>query len=555
MANSFPVSVKHGQKKYDLTLHTAHPPSAFKQAIQQLTGVAPIKQKILIKGGQLKDDSDWSKLAIKPGHQFMLIGTASELPPPPAQQTIFVEDLTDTQLAEADPFPAGLENLGNTCYLNSTVQVLRAIPELQTNLTSYTRAQDTSRNDTALTCSLRDTYQDLTKSSEGYSPFSLIGALRSYAPQFAQQTQGHYAQQDAEECWVQLLSAVRSTLDSSVGPDGKFVERYLTGELETETKCIEAIEEPPTISKEKWLELKCNISISTNYMLTGIQDGLKQPLEKTSPSLGRSAQYLQTSKISRLPAYLTIHMVRFYWRRDINKKTKIMRKVKFPFNLDLTDLLSDKLKSQVGPAASKLKEIEKDRRERIKISKKKKIAKEESAKNQMAIDGPNGPAAAPAAPSTSSAAPTTTATKAAAAENGKGGGSEEEEEDEATIRERESAVLLSLMDPELMSDVGTNPTAQYELCGIVTHKGASADGGHYMAWVRCDAAKANPNLPAPSAVDASGTQLNLQDPDDQEWYKFDDEKVSVVHKDKILGLDGGGEDSIAYILLYRPSKI
>jgi ubiquitin carboxyl-terminal hydrolase 14 len=172
-------------------------------------------------------------------------------------------------------------------------------------------------------------------------------------------------------------------------------------------------------------------------------------------------------------------MVRFYWRRDINKKTKIMRKVKFPFNLDLTDLLSDKLKSQVGPAASKLKEIEKDRRERIKISKKKKIAKEESAKNQMAIDGPNGPAAAPAAPSTSSAAPTTTATKAAAAENGKGGGSEEEEEDEATIRERESAVLLSLMDPELMSDVGTNPTAQYELCGIVTHKGASADGGGF----------------------------------------------------------------------------
>jgi ubiquitin carboxyl-terminal hydrolase 14 len=121
--------------------------------------------------------------------------------------------------------------------LNSTVQVLRAIPELQTNLTSYTRAQDTSRNDTALTCSLRDTYQDLTKSSEGYSPFSLIGALRSYAPQFAQQTQGHYAQQDAEECWVQLLSAVRSTLDSSVGPDGKFVERYLTGELETESVC------------------------------------------------------------------------------------------------------------------------------------------------------------------------------------------------------------------------------------------------------------------------------------------------------------------------------
>jgi ubiquitin carboxyl-terminal hydrolase 14 len=36
-----------------------------------------------------------------------------------------------------------------------------------------------------------------------------------------------------------------------------------------------------------------------------------------------------------------------------------------------------------------------------------------------------------------------------------------------------------------------------------------------------------------------------------DWYKFDDDKVSVVDKDKITSLDGGGEDSTAYILLYR----
>ncbi|POW04400.1 hypothetical protein PSTT_10434 [Puccinia striiformis] len=428
MSSIIPVSVKHGQKKYELELDTSQPPSTFKQAIYQLTGVTPIQQKILIKGGQLKDDSDWNKLAIKPAHQFMLIGTPTDLPPPPTHQTLFVEDLSETELAQADPFPAGLENLGNTCYLNSTVQ---------------------DRPD--LTSSLRDTYQDLNKSSDGYSPYKLIDALRSYAPQFAQQTQGHFAQQDAEECWVQLLSAVRSTLDSP---------------LENLTKCIEAEDEPATISKEKWLELKCNISISTNYMITGIQDGLKQPLEKLSPSLGRSAQYLQTSKISRLPAYLTIHMVRFYWRRDINKKTKIMRKVKFPFNLDLTELLSDKLKTQVGPAATKLKEIEKDRRERLK---------------KMEIDPP--------------AVVQSTSTDLASTEKKV----EEEEEDEESIRERESAILMSLIDPDLATDLGTNPTAQYELCGIVTHKGASADGGHYLAWVRCDAAKSNPNLPTPSS--------------------------------------------------------
>lgn len=43
-----------------------------------------------------------------------------------------------------------------------------------------------------------------------------------------------------------------------------------------------------------------------------------------SPSLGRQAVYSQRSRISRLPSNLIVHMVRFYWRRDINKKAKIM---------------------------------------------------------------------------------------------------------------------------------------------------------------------------------------------------------------------------------------
>ena len=46
-----------------------------------LTGVPPERQKILVKGGMLKDESDWSKLKVKDGQRLMMMGTAGPLPP------------------------------------------------------------------------------------------------------------------------------------------------------------------------------------------------------------------------------------------------------------------------------------------------------------------------------------------------------------------------------------------------------------------------------------------------------------------------------------------
>lgn len=88
--------------------------------------------------------------------------------------------------------------------------------------------------------------------------------------------------------------------------------------------CDEASDEPPTTLTEKISKLDCNISITTNYLHAGILDSLDQKIEKTSPSLGRSAVYTQKSRLSRLPGVLTVHLVRFYWRRDTNSKAKIM---------------------------------------------------------------------------------------------------------------------------------------------------------------------------------------------------------------------------------------
>ena len=76
--------------------------------------------------------------------------------------------------------------------------------------------------------------------------------------------------------------------------------------------------------------------------------------------------------------------------------------------------------------------------------------------------------------------------------------------------------------------------------GLAPQKAAADDAGHYISWVR------------KSAVDPPSDSL---DAPSQDWYKFDDDKVTIVPPEKIEMLYGGGEDSVAYILLYRAKSL
>lgn len=40
------------------------------------------------------------------------------------------------------------------------------------------------------------------------------------------------------------------------------------------------------------------------------------------------------------------------------------------------------------------------------------------------------------------------------------------------------------LDQSLVDDVGACVHGQYELIAVITHLGRTADGGHYIAWVK-----------------------------------------------------------------------
>eukprot|EP00983_Pelagomonas_calceolata_P122206 1160884-Pelagomonas_calceolata.AAC.24 len=136
------VSVKWGKEMYkDLEVDTQEQPLAFKSLLFSLSGVPPERQKLMIKGA-LVGDTEWTpKTTPKEGATFMLMGSAEQLAvEPPKNLPKFLEDLPEAQQQhmETRAYGAGLQNLGNTCYMNSVLQCMYAVEPLREALKHYT---------------------------------------------------------------------------------------------------------------------------------------------------------------------------------------------------------------------------------------------------------------------------------------------------------------------------------------------------------------------------------------------------------------------------------
>ncbi|KAJ3012033.1 Ubiquitin carboxyl-terminal hydrolase 14 [Thoreauomyces humboldtii] len=477
------VTVKWGREKLEnVEVDTSQPGIVFKTQLFTLTGVSPERQKVMVKGGTLKDDADMSKLGFKEGQSIMMMGTAGELPKAPQSQMVFVEDMSDSQLAQALKLPAGLTNMGNTCYMNATLQCLRAIPELQGALTKMPETMGNNGR-ANLAASMRTLFEGLDKSGDSLPPLVFLQVLRGVFPQFAEMDNHGFMQQDAEECWGQIVQVLGEnvpglTREGEANKDKHFVEQYMSGELLTTMTCDEAPEEVNT-SIESFNKLSVSIGAGvTTYMLTEIGKGLIEKIEKNSPTLARSAVYTKKSKISRLPAYLALNFVRFQWRADINKKAKILKKVIFPHDLDVSELCTLELQEKLRPAKLRLKEVEEEKSTARKAKKAKLDNGTASAADMMEVDAPSSSSTSPA----------------------------------DALAEVEKMKEIGV-DRSLYEDVGANVSGQYELVAVLTHMGRAADSGHYIGWVKRDG----------------------------QWWKFDDDKVTQIAPEEIEKLNGGGD--------------
>jgi len=265
-------------------------------------------------------------------------------------------------------------------------------------------------------------------------------------------------QQDAEEFWTLLLNCLKKLPklpNSDQIPGRNPVEQLFEIEIHEMLSCTENPEEPKTTQNVTTTKLQCHIQggkSPTTQVLEGIELSMSEQIEKASPTLNKTCIYQKNCTITRIPFYLTVQFVRFFWKKKAGKN-KIVRPVDFPFTLDIYKYCSPELQAKLMP---------------------NRITREEKEKGV------------------------------------------------ATHQILKSEVEPIKPGPYIAS------TGIYELFAIVSHKGITADGGHYVGWVR-----------------------QSEDPND--WLEFDDTEVTPRKEEDIKKLTGAGgaQWHIAYMCLYR----
>mmetsp|Transcript_73040 Transcript_73040/g.171274 ORF Transcript_73040/g.171274 Transcript_73040/m.171274 type:complete len:760 (+) Transcript_73040:54-2333(+) len=199
------VKVLSGQS-FELDVGPADSILDVKEEIQKLTGFAADKQRLVFAGKQLSDTSTVQECKIEDGNTLHLVMRLNVSPVGSSSSS----DALSRDMRGPCPSPGacGLANLGNTCYLNSTLQALSNTVALRRYYEEGRYKDDISSTPDSMGGRLADGFANLLRSIWG-GEFTYVGPneVRNLISEKWGQFAG-YRQHDAQELLMFLLDGL-----------------------------------------------------------------------------------------------------------------------------------------------------------------------------------------------------------------------------------------------------------------------------------------------------------------------------------------------------------
>ncbi|PIA24945.1 hypothetical protein AQUCO_14200016v1 [Aquilegia coerulea] len=368
----------------------------------------------------------------------------------------------EEKVLNVDCTNAGLRNLGNSCYANSTLQCLYAIPELRVAIFEYAGSKVVDIKSRRLTTALKNLFDGLDDNQGVICPLEFLMALRNKYPSFGKMKDGMPMQQDALDCWISVINTLYQTLK---GPDsGNQCMEELFGIGLVGRRQYEGSDEQDFIRVEPSPALRCVIPSVEIDLLDGLKQSYTSKTYDSSRGVDANVEYL----ITDLPRYFTINLNRFCVTTDSEQKVKIAQKVNYPLELNVYNLCSEDLRKKL------------------------------EGYGQVCMDNAEKLGFNPSETS---------------------GSSDKDVKSGAELLSTKSVETSGAIFEEEQS------TGIYDLVAVLTHKGSSANSGHYIAYVKQESGQ---------------------------WIQFDDDTVKPQQPEHITELSGGDlEHDIAYIIMYK----